>query len=220
MQRKSSGVFSALILLCMVLIFVSCSRATPQIQNYTLKLVYNETEAGIQETLSLFVLAQDEDGTEDLDSLYLINDEQQLYWTLTASDWLSVNKDNQLWVGSHNISMIDGRSFPRGMYRLILTDKGGDRSEKSIGLDASLQSRYPFPLLRIQGDTFQISSGYPKNTLLCYDSGGAMVKSIPLTNLSGNLKGLGLAPTVLDIALWAEDPDSNLGALTRTISIK
>jgi len=221
MRRSLPGLLVASLSLIFInLILLSCSRSAPQIQNYTLKLIYNETSDGIQERLSLFVIAQDEDGKEDLDTLYIINDEQQLYWTLNSSDWLTVNKDSHLWIGSHNLSMVDGKPLPRGVYRLILTDKGGDRSEKIIGLDAPLQSSYPFPQLQIQDDRFIIRSLYPKHTLLCYDAGGNMIRAIPLSNLAGNLKGLGLPSTAIAIALWAEDPDANLGALTKTVSIK
>jgi len=221
MRRSLRGIVIALITLTFInMTLLSCSRSAPQIQNYTLKLIYNETADGIQEQLSLFVLAQDEDGKEDLDTLYLINDDQQLYWTLKASDWLTVNKDGQLWVGSHSIAMVEGQPLPRGLYRLILTDQGGDRTEKTIGLDAPIQSRYPFPQLQIEGDSFAIRSFYPKHTLLGYDAGGTMIRSIPLSSLTGNLKALGLPQSAFAVALWAEDPDANLGALTKTVSIK
>lgn len=185
-----------------------------------MRLIYNETSDGIREQLSLFVLAQDEDGKEDLDSLYIIHDEQQLYWTLSSSDWLTISKDGQLWVGSHSISMVDAQPIPRGLYRLILTDQGGEQSERTIALDAPLQSRYPFPQLQIQGDSFTIRSIYPKHTLLCYDAGGTMILSVSLASLSGNLKGLRLPQTAYALALYAEDPDANLGALTKTVLLK
>ena len=221
MRQSPSGLVLLLTPLMFInLTLISCSRSAPQIQNYTYKLIYNETAGGIQEQLSLFVLAQDEDGKEDLDRLYIINDEQQLYWTLSSSDWLTVTKDNQLWVGSNSISMVDGHSLPRGLYRLILTDQGGDRAERTIGLDAPIQSRYPFPQLQIQGDNFTVRSAYPKNSLLCYDGAGSLIRRIPLTNLSGNLKGFNLAPAVFALALWAEDPDGNLGALTKMVPLK
>ncbi|AEJ19626.1 hypothetical protein [Gracilinema caldarium] len=221
MHRNHPGI--TIVLLSFVFInlnLLSCSRSAPQIQNYILKLIYNEDADGIREQLSLFVLAQDEDGKEDLDSLYIINDEQQLYWTLKSTEWITVNKDGQLWVGSHRLTMVDGQPLPRGLYRLILTDLGGERAERTIGLDAPLQSRYPFPRLIINGDAFTVISFYPKNTLLCYDMEGTMTRSIPLSSLSGNLKGLGLSTATTDIALWAEDPDAQVGAITKTVSIK
>ncbi|MCA1951088.1 MAG: hypothetical protein LDL24_10985 [Treponema sp.] len=204
-------------LLLINLMLLSCSRSVPQIQNYSYKLIYTETSKGIKEQLSLFVLAQDEDGNEDLDNIYIIHDDQQLYWTLNSADWLKVNRDNQLWIGSHSISMVDESPLPRGLYRIILTDKGGERTEKMIGLDAPLQSRYAFPQLQIMGDSYTIRSAYPKNTILCYDKDGALVKSVPVSASSGSLKALGIPSTVFAFALWAEDPEGNTGALTKTI---
>jgi hypothetical protein len=221
MHRNHPGIQIALLSLLFInLNLLSCSRSAPQIQNYTWKLIYHEDDGDIKEQLSLFVLAQDEDGNEDLDSLYIINDEQQLYWRLSSKDWSTKGKDNLLWVGSHNLSMVDGTPLPRGLYRLILTDQGGDQAEKTIGFDAPLQSHYPFPQLKIQGDTFSVASLYPKNTLLCYDVDGNMVRSLPLASLTGNLKGLGLSQATVAIALWAENPDAQVGALTKTVSIK
>jgi hypothetical protein len=203
-----------------VLALDSCSQAAPRLVAVSLRLVYYRTGAAVSERLSCFVLADDDDGEADLEELRIINDRAQLYWTLKSSDWLSVVKTGQTWFGSHAISMPEGMRFPRGTYRIVLVDKGGERNERTVAFEAPIVSERPFPTLSIEDGSYIVTSNYPKNLLVTYGASGAILRSLELTARSGKIADLSLGPNVHSIALWAEDEGSSVAAFTQSVTIK
>jgi hypothetical protein len=222
-MRKISFLYKsalgALLLLAMIASF-SCSQAAPKLLAVSLKLVYRQSALSIVERLSCFVLAEDEDGFADIEELRLVNDRAQLYWTLTSSDWLSVVKTGDTWVGSHSISMPEGMRFPRGQYRVVLVDKGGEKTERTVSFDPPAVSARAFPNLSISGGSYSVSSSYPKNLLVVYSASGALLRSVELPARSGKVAELGLGPNVRSVALWAEDEASSVAAFTEPVTVE
>ncbi len=211
--------FCASALVCCVAL-ASCSQAEPRIIAVSLKLVYRQVGSATVERLSCFVFAEDDDGEADLEELRLVNDRSQLFWKLTSSDWISVVKTGQTWFGSHAISMPEGMKFPRGAYRIVLLDKGGERNERSLSFDAPLSSERPFPTLTFSSESYAVSSAYPKNLLVAYGASGAVLRTLELTGKTGKLADLSLGPNVSSVALWAEDEASSVAAFTEAVPIK
>lgn len=209
----------SLVLLAVISSF-SCSQAAPKLLAVSLKLVYRQSGSAIVERLSCFALAEDEDGFADIEELRLVNDRAQLYWTLTSSDWLSVVKTGDTWVGSHSISMPEGMRFPRGQYRVVLVDKGGEKAERTVSFDAPVVSARSFPNLSIAGGSYSVSSSYPKNLLVVYGASGALLRSVELPARSGKIAELGLGPNARSVALWAEDEESSIAAFTEAVTIE
>lgn len=206
--------------LIIIAALASCSQAKPRIIGVSLKLVYRQMGAAPVERLSCFVFAEDDDGDADLEELRLVNDRSQLYWTLTSSDWITVVKTGQTWFGSHAISMPEGMKFPRGSYRLVLVDKGGERDERALSFDAPSKSERPFPALAFSSGSYAVSSAYPKNLLIAYGASGAVLRTLELTEKEGKLADLSLGPNVVTVALWAEDEAGSVAAFTDPIPIK
>ncbi|OHE65120.1 MAG: hypothetical protein A2Y36_18845, partial [Treponema sp. GWA1_62_8] len=204
------GFFLAAAVAAFGVAFSACSQAVPSIQFATLRLVYRPSSSEGSERLSFFVLATDDDGFVDLEELYLVNDRSQLYWKLTADDWLVAERSGQTWVGSHSISMSDGGAFPRGVYRALLVDKGGDRAERSLTMDAPVRASRPFPTLNVADGAYRVQSDYPKNLLVAYDASGAAVRNVPLKTKDGKLADLALGSSIRSVALWAEDEASGV----------
>lgn len=248
----------AKILGCLFFLF-ACSSQPPRIEGVRLRLVYVQKEGKIEESLSLFISPADDDGFEDLEELYLIHDESQLYWKLTRQDWLSIEggenspalrsppgglfqeelaageggappevgggeknvsppssqgPSRRTWIGSHRIQMYPSGPLPRGRYRIILRDKGGEQVERSVGLDAPLTPVYPFPQLILERGSYRIVSNYPKNDLVVYDQDLRLIRTVPLSHAQGALRDLGIPGSARAVALWAEDPDRGIAALT------
>lgn len=203
--------------LAAVVLVAACSQAAPRIDSVSLRLTYR---SGGRERLSFFALSYDEDGTLDLEELHLLNDRAQLYWTVTSRDWLVVERAGETWVGSHGIAMADGAPFPSGVYRAVLVDKGGDRAERDVFFEPPERGRRRFPSLSVAGGRYRIISSYPNNSLVAYDASGTRLRTVKPKSAEGRISDLSLGPSAQSIALWAEDEEAGVAALTDPVSLK
>jgi hypothetical protein len=202
-----------------IFLFFSCSRAEPRINYGFIELVYYQGVERPEERFSFFVLPEDDDGIDNLEELYLFQDRDGLRWLLTSDDWVSFESEGQTWIGSRGIAMADNETLPRGQYRAVLINKGGERAEKTFSFDAPAEPRYPFPYLYITDGIYQIESDYPVHRFLCYDSQGNLVTTLSIEQPSGALGDLRLASSIRALALWAEDPEYYTSALTDVVPL-
>lgn len=205
------------LLLCILFSLTFCSRAKPDITYGFLQLVLYKEDSGVKEYLSFFIIPHDEDGIENLDKLYLYNDSEQLRWEFTSEDWITHQDDYRLWIGSRSITVEEG-TLPRGVYRAVLVNKGGESAERSFSYDGS--TRFPFPELVISEGSYSVISQWPSNRLLCYDSSGNFVNEITLESLTGRVADLNLRSNVVTVALWTEDEDNACSAYTNVVPVR
>lgn len=219
-MKKIFRAAAALLAVCTALF--SCSQAAPRLDSVSLRLVYRAGGGGtgVVERLSFFALVSDEDGILDLDALHLLNDSSQLYWSLSAKDWLKVEKSGETWIGSHSLSMNDGVPFPRGVYRAVLVDKGGERAERTVSFSPPAEPARRYPSFSAAKGRYRVVSEYPKNSVVAYDASGAIARTVALKNKEGALSELDLGPAVQSLAVWAEDEESRTAALTDPLSLK
>jgi hypothetical protein len=199
---------------------LSCSRSEPSIDFGFLELVYYGGESGPEERFNFFVIPRDDDGVENLEELRLYHDREGLCWTLNGDDWIRYDEEDRSWIGSRSIAMSAGEALPRGQYRAVLINKGGEKTERLFTFDAPADSRFPFPTLEIRDAQYQVESRYPVNRLIAYDSQGLPVQTIPLEELSGSIASLNLSSQMRALALWAEDREYSTSALTALVSIR
>ena len=198
----------------------SCSRTEPRIPYGIIKLVYYQGQSRPEERFSFFVIAEDDDGIENLDALYLYHDREGLRWKLSADDWVAVEEEGKTWVGSRGIGMPGSETLPRGQYLAVLVNKGGDQTERTFGFDIPESARYPFPIFSIYEGRYNIESRYPQHFLIGYDESGNYVQTFPVEIPQGEVSGLGLPSSVKALALWAEDAEYYTSALTDISPIK
>lgn len=210
------SVFSA-VSAAFLALFVSCSTSTPEISYGFLSLVLYEGESGPAEHFSFFVMAEDEDGIENLGELYLYHDREQLCWKIKNDEWVSFTQDNKTWIGSRSITVQEG-SLPRGIYRAVLVNKSGEKGERLFTYDANV--RHPFPKIEINNDMYTIKSEWPVNHLVCYDKAGNYYSTVDIKALSGTVSQLNLPPAVITAALWAEEPAYFLSAFTNVVPVR
>jgi hypothetical protein len=201
-----------------VLLSVSCSKTKPEITYGFIALVCYQEETGFHERFSFFIIPEDEDGIENLDELYLYNDREQLRWRIKNDDWVNFTKDGTAWIGTRSIAIQDNESLPRGQYRAVLVNKGGESTERNFSFDAEV--RFPFPSLEIDDGYYTINSAWPSNRLICYDNEGRYVSTVDLQSLSGTVASLGMPSNVRTVALWAEDPVYYCSAYTYVASVR
>ena len=213
-------VVMALILLCFLPGFFSCSKAEPRIVFGFIELIYYSGKDKPEERFSFFILGEDDDGLENLSELYLYHDREGLRWLVNSGDWISHEEDGKTWIGSRNIAMTEGAALPRGVYRAVLVNKGGEKTERNFTYDGPEDSPHPFPFLSINEGMYRIDSRYPVNHLICYDQQGKQVQTVILTQIEGSVRDLKLVSNARTAALWAEDPEYHISALTDASSLR
>jgi hypothetical protein len=181
--------------------------------------VYYQEGAASLERFSFFIIPNDEDGIENLDELYLYHDREQLRWLFKSDDWVSFTQDGRTWIGSRSVAAAGDGSLPRGQYRAVLINKGGEKSERLFSFDAPESPRFPFPSLEINEDRYTVNSAYPENRMVCYTAEGEYVSTINLPALSGTVSALNIPSNVRIASLWAEDTQYFTSAFTDAVSL-
>ena len=199
---------------------VSCSRSEPKIAFGFIELVYYQDNNKPQERFSFFIIPEDEDGIENLGDLYLYHDREQLRWHIKSEDWVSYTQDGKTWIGTRSIAIGEDEILPRGQYRAVLVNKGGEKSERNFSFDAPEEPRFPFPVLEISNGQYTVTSRYPSNRLVCYDDQGNHVHTANLSNLSGQISDLNIPSNARTAALWAEDAQYFTSAFTYVTAIR
>jgi len=199
--------------------FLSCSRNEPRIVYGFLDLVYLQGRDVPEERFSFFILCEDDDGVENLSELYLYHDREGLRWLINSDDWILNESEGKTWIGTKSLAVGEGH-LPRGRFRAVLVNKGGERTERFFTFDGPEESPYPFPFLSINSGVYRIDSRYPVNRLICYDQQGRPVQTLIITEIEGNVRDLRLINSVRTAALWAEDPEYHISALTDAVSTR
>jgi len=223
MKGKIPGSISVplfVFLACSLLVFFSCSKGEPKIVYGFMDLVYYSGTDKPDERYSFFVMAEDEDGMENLSELYLYHDREGLRWLINSEDWVQFEEEGKTWIGSRSISIGDAPYLPRGQFRAVLVNKGGEKTERRFTFDGPEESPYPFPFFTVTDGIYRIDSRYPVSHLICYDQQGKAVQTLTLTSIEGNIRDLRLAGSVRTAALWAEDPEYHISALTEAVMVR
>jgi len=211
---------SILVLFIPVLALISCSRSEPKIAFGFIELVYYQDSNRPQERFSFFIIPEDEEGVENLADLYLYHDREQLRWHIKSEDWVSYEQDGKTWIGTRSIAIGEDEILPRGQYRAVLVNKGGEKTERNFSFDAPEDPRFPFPVLEIGNGQYTVTSLYPSNRLVCYDDQGNYVHTVNLSSMSGQLSDLDIPSNARTAALWAEDAQYFTSAFTYVTSIR
>ncbi|MCL2374493.1 MAG: hypothetical protein FWC65_04555 [Treponema sp.] len=206
--------------LFLLLSFFSCSRAEPRILYGFMEKAYMWSTDGPQRRYSFFVLCEDDDGIENLSELHLFHDREGLRWLITSEDWIRFDEGGRNWIGSRHIAMHGGDHLPRGQFRAVLVNLGGERTERNFAFDVPEDSPHPFPWFSIQDGLFALDSLYPVNRLIAYDEQGDIVNTVTLTQIAGYLHDLNLPLNVIGVSLWAEDPLLRISALTEVVAVR
>ncbi|MDR2576106.1 MAG: hypothetical protein LBC52_06650 [Treponema sp.] len=206
--------------LFILLLAISCSRTEPKIAFGFIELVYYQEKDKPQERFSFFIIPEDEEGIENLADLYLYHDREQLRWHIKSEDWVSYVQDGKTWIGTRSIAIGEDEILPRGQYRAVLVNKGGEKSERNFSFDAPEDPRFPFPALEINNGLYTVNSLYPSNRLVCYDEQGNYVYTANLSILSGQISDLNIPSNARTAALWAEDTQYSTSAFTYVTPIR
>lgn len=163
-----------------ILCLVSCSVATPEIREkkWDIKVTRDQKNNVIHESLSLFVNCYDEDGENDVDRLYIIDDSSGIYWELDESTWLDKRVGEDRWIGSNSIIMPDRSPIPRKKLKIHVRDRSGEYAEDNLFITKSDidAGDLIFPELGMNEDSFRVLN-YPKAKIFIYTGSGSFLFS-------------------------------------------
>ena len=214
---KKNKIFAGFIVIAFtIFLTISCSVSEPVINYGFISMVLYQGDPDPVEHFSFFVMCEDEDGIENLDVLYLYHDREQLRWQVKSDEWLLHTFDGRNWIGTRNISVPDG-NLPRGVFRAVLVNKGGESTERNFTYDGAV--RFSFPELTIYEGEYSIISQWPVNRLVCYDGSGNYSGTVTLTSKTGNIADLRLPSSARVASLWAEDEANSCRAFTDAVSL-
>ena len=171
-----------LVVAAILALMTACSGSPPRIARISSQLLYvNDLYSDrIYESLSFHIVAEDEDGFDDIELIHLISDEEELYWSLDAQTWLQSDVDSEHWIGTNRITMADLAPLPRGDYRVLLANLGGDMDEESFTLDIApiKHASIPFPRAVVDTDAVSVEGVFLSYTLIVYTTADEYVKSV------------------------------------------
>lgn len=173
-----------LTLLILSVLLPGCTGQPPEIRKvfWQANLVEDREKSLLYLELSLFVKPDDPDGSEDLEELFLINDEKELFWRLDSETWQKSGAGEDIWIGSNGIRMPDGSPLSAGEYRVLLRDVGGDSAEQTIRLPAFSveESRRLIPQVAVTPQEIRIRGKSPSYILWLYRPDGTYAGLLPV----------------------------------------
>jgi hypothetical protein len=225
LRRAALGILVPCVLL---LLLLSCTGEPPEILRVFWQLNLNQDlEQNLTyQSLSLFVKPNDPDGFEDIEDLYLINDEQELFWRLDGETWAQSGSDQDIWIGSNSLKMPDGASFPAGEYRILLRDVGGDSAEQTIRLQlvSSKQARTYLPRVTVGDGEIRVSGEATAYQLWVYDTGGRYIASFPISKNPLTIRAVTSSQPALregfSFKVYGVTEDRNLGVSSGPYYVK
>lgn len=173
---------SVIIIVLAALASAGCSGNPPEILNsrWTLVLFDDRERDRVYEYLSVGILARDEDGQDDLESLSIVNDSSELYWRVSQDKWTKRQVRQETWFAIDSLTTAELLPLPRGTYRLILSDYSGTRAETSISVNPPKTADEVFPSIKAGKNSIQLSSGKGEVSLLVKSAAGALLGSFTL----------------------------------------
>ncbi len=214
-------------LLLVVFFLISCSGEPPELHNieYQLLLINNNTYKEPFEYLSLFFYGEDEDGIDDIDKLYLINDDNYTMWDIPSDRWVSKNILGTEWMGFNSLMAPGDGHFPEGNYRVLIVDLGGESAETTFFLRNRIPEKEDLTLPEViyDNETVQIQSDFPTLQIWYYDSDDNLLeksKEITAGNYQWNQINRNIIRRANSFSVYSEPKDGSWGLISGPFHLK
>lgn len=175
----------------------SCSGRYPKIHEvrYRIVILQGVNETVSQESLSLALDVTDEDGIEDLEAVAVVQDAEELYWKIRRDQWEWKPFGGGKWLVCSGLLSRPGRPFPRGGYRVMVTDMAGYRAEREFFIQDG-PFNVTFPSIQRKDDMLVLNPGSGSTLLVLTSSTGTILGSFPLKRGENSLKPILASPTI------------------------
>jgi hypothetical protein len=211
---KGASIAAAPLLAALALFTTSCGGKAPEILAVEWRLEQRPSTAGAYESLSVFASIKDEDGIEDIEKLWVVEDSEELAWPMTSADWTKKTDGADEWIGAAGFARNDYAPIPRGEYRFLAYDAAGERIEKSFSVEGTFPA-LAAPELRVENGKISARSSWPETLVLAYDGTGALIASVPAPaspQSPEELFGEDLGGRTSEAAAYGYDPTLKMGA--------
>lgn len=206
-------------LLCLL---AACEVAAPEAHElFWKRVVFADLRQGrTYETLTLFARVSDADGLDDLDALYVMNDDAQLFWRLTPEVWVVDRSDSGTWIGSTALAMPSDEPLPAGVYRVIVQDIAGQTAEESFRVTGSTgpEARRHVEAIdvAIDANELTVTGPFASYEVWLYGSAGTRVAAAAFAERIDLESALpeGMRADELLLYVYAEPPDDGSGYLS------
>jgi len=212
------------ILLCS-LFFIACSGEPPVVSEVWWQLNVEEdfTGEGKTESLSLFLNGEDKDGDEDLETLYIINDEKQYFWEIPSDEWVQHTEQNTKWIGLNGILAPGDGHFPEGEYRVLLIDRAGERDETTFYLRNLIPplEELESPEISYDNNRIKVETEFPLFQIWFYNDRNELVEksqSFSPGNYDWNQISRNIVRRSRTFTLYMEPESGAWGSISRSYS--
>jgi len=153
------------------LVFLSCQRHPPRIDELQWRLLYRDTGVDRYEELAIFVRVSDSDGPEDLDRITVSAGDSGLIWRFNSDKWVEVTdmrEEEDAWIGLPAIIPLEGFSLPEELYTLTLEDRTGESQRITFRPDPNRPrlAEIEWPQARLENGIFLLGKPYEEGTLI------------------------------------------------------
>ena len=166
---------------------LGCGNSPPELnQVYSqLNYIYNPLTDQIRTEFTVLFNAEDEDGEDDIESMYVIRERSEKLWTADSSEWDKRSSRGLNWNGAQRLLTEDGSIPDSGEYRLLLTDLAGESTEESLFLQPveKAPSVEAFPAIVFTAGDYEIEIESPdsSNVISFYDSESKLIAAYNVT---------------------------------------
>jgi hypothetical protein len=206
-----------------VLAASGCGSKLPEISAVEWRLEMRPIQPGpAYESLSVFAMIKDEDGLDDIDELWVVNDDSALAWKLTNADWIKTTAGGDVWMGGSSLATPELAGMPRGAYKLIAIDAAGQRAEKEFRVTGSFPDKKA-PSISYSGGKLTIGSGWIETLALAFDGTGALLASPGAPALPSSLSasfGKDVASRTAEVGAYGYDPTLRMGAFSARVKTR
>lgn len=161
------------------LVLFSCSGKPPEVLEiwWQLNLIHDSSSGKSVESLSLFVHAEDEDGEDDIDQIFLLNDDTNSVWNIPSDLWVTYSDKNVNWIGFNELRAHGDGHFSDGNYRILIVDLGGEKAESNIYLKNTIPDKEQIilPEINFDNENIIVQSEFPKFELWFYDADQTLI---------------------------------------------
>lgn len=207
---------TGLLVTCTLVFFLAaCEQNTPSILTINSQhTVVSDYGSGMTyDALSLSLRVNDEDGVEDLESLFIMNYEEELYWKFISADWHEEKRNQEVWISLPLLRMPDFSPIPAGKYQINLFDLSGKKGESNVTI-SSLKTdllEKSVPAISIDEESVTVVSQYDQNRLLIFGRDNTLLRILVLKNKTLPLNELTFTDTAEGNQLYLKSNDVKTG---------
>ena len=183
MGRRARHALSALISAALsASLLAGCAGKPPVISRvFAQPILVRDLRGGdLSEKLSVFIVASDPDGMEDLEAFYIINDQAELFWKVEKAAWMELKAEGESWIGTNALAVPAYEPLPAGEFRIVMQDTAGETAEQSFVLPEKRPSAADasYPSLSAKDGVISVRSSFPNPQIWVYDASGKFMFSL------------------------------------------